>query len=164
MRSDLDEFDLQILQIVSADSAQTHAKIGERVKLSASAVRRRLLRLRRDGVITREVAIIDPDALGMSFIVHVWTNIDATQKDHDLKAMFSKDDAISQCYSVSGECDYVLIVHATSPHAYETWSENTLLGHPHITRFTSTLVWSRTKFSPSVAPAEDEGHFLKRTS
>ena len=61
---DLDRFDRQLLNLVQEDSGQTAERLAEQVELSPSAIRRRLRRLRDEGVIIRDCAIVDPASVG----------------------------------------------------------------------------------------------------
>ena len=61
---ELDRFDRQLLNLVQADSAQTAERLAEQVELSPSASQRRLRRLRDEGVIERECAILNPSVIG----------------------------------------------------------------------------------------------------
>ena len=56
--STLDKADLAILRIVQKDNQITHAAIGDKIGLSVSAVRRRLVALRQDGHISKDVSIL----------------------------------------------------------------------------------------------------------
>lgn len=148
----LDKFDHAILDIVSENNQLTHFEIAQKVHLSPSSVRRRLIELRKSGVIIKDVSVLSSHKMGLSFIVNIWSTIESIEKDMSLKNMLRDDPAVSQCYSVSGDLDYIIIVHAVSPQDYEKWAEKNLLSNPLIARFTSTLVWSRTKFSTQVHP------------
>ena len=70
---ELDQFDRQLLNILQEDSGQTAEELAKQVPLSASAIQRRLRRLRDEGVITRYAAILDPAKVGRStlFVVSV---------------------------------------------------------------------------------------------
>ena len=63
----LDSKDLTIVQLLRDDAWLTHAKIGEAVHLSPSAVQRRIERLREAGVIAGARATVDPRALKRPF-------------------------------------------------------------------------------------------------
>ena len=67
----MDHFDHAILQIVQDDCSLGYEAIAEKVGLSASAVRRRLVNLKRSGVIVAERAIVDPSHIGVTLIVSV---------------------------------------------------------------------------------------------
>ena len=64
MNDRLDEFDLKLLDAVQRNNRLTAEQLTEKVCLSASAVQRRLHRLREPKVIEAEVAIVLPDAMG----------------------------------------------------------------------------------------------------
>ncbi len=61
---DIDDIDEAIVELLRADGRATLAEIGERVGLSAPAVKRRIDRLQRTGVITGFTALVDHAKLG----------------------------------------------------------------------------------------------------
>src|SRR5712671_1365200 len=61
---EMDSYDLKILGIVQRDNKQPTEKIADEIGLSASAVQRRLTRLRGTGAIEADVAIVSPEAVG----------------------------------------------------------------------------------------------------
>lgn len=61
---ELDRTDLEIVQLLREDARRTFADVGERVSLSAPAVKRRVDRLERDGVIVGYTALVDHALLG----------------------------------------------------------------------------------------------------
>ena len=60
----LDQIDQQIIALLQEDARSSYADIGSQVALSAPAVKRRVDRLRSNGVIRGYTALVDPDALG----------------------------------------------------------------------------------------------------
>lgn len=149
----LDKFDLAILDIVQSDNLRSHASIGLEVNLSASSVRRRLTAMRDSGVIIADVSLTDASKHGLTFI----TSVSFEREDPDVyntfRAQMCEEAAVSQCYTVSGDFDFVLIVHSSSPEAYEQWGEQTLMTNPGIRRYSTSVVWSRTKFTTRIMPA-----------
>ena len=148
----LDDFDRAILAIVQKDNQRSHASIGKEVHLSASSVRRRLAVLRENGVITADVSLTDPSKQGLTFIVYV----SFEREEPALYAAFYKqmneDPAVSQCYYISGDFDFLIIVHATSPESYENWGMQALMANTAIRRYTTSLVWKRSKFTTHITP------------
>lgn len=61
---ELDATDLEIVDLLREDARRTLADIGERVSLSAPAVKRRVDRLEREGVIVGYTALVDHALLG----------------------------------------------------------------------------------------------------
>ncbi len=62
--SDVDPTDLEIIELLRLDARRTLSDIAERVSLSAPAVKRRVDRLERDGVITGYTVLVDHAKLG----------------------------------------------------------------------------------------------------
>src|SRR5215470_17658142 len=67
----MDAIDRKILAVVQEDASLSVAEIGQRVGLSSTPCWKRLQRLEADGVITRRVAIIDPQKVGLGITVFV---------------------------------------------------------------------------------------------
>ena len=149
----LDEFDHAILEIVQQDNQRSHASIGAEVNLSASSVRRRLKAMREEGVIIGDVSLTNPSQQGLSFIVHVAFEQETEEAYRAFQEQMSADPAVSQCYYISGDFDMFLIVHAVSPEAYDDWGAAALMANPAIRRYTTSLVWRRTKFTSQIKPA-----------
>jgi Lrp/AsnC family leucine-responsive transcriptional regulator len=63
-QAELDQTDLEIVELLREDARRTLADVGERVSLSAPAVKRRVDRLERDGVIVGYTALVDHALLG----------------------------------------------------------------------------------------------------
>jgi Lrp/AsnC family transcriptional regulator len=57
----MDAVDRKILAVVQEDASLSVAEIGQRVGLSSTPCWKRLQKLEAEGVITRRVAIINPD-------------------------------------------------------------------------------------------------------
>jgi Lrp/AsnC family transcriptional regulator, leucine-responsive regulatory protein len=61
---EIDATDLEIIELLRADARRTLADVAERVSLSAPAVKRRVDRLERDGVIKGYTVLVDHALLG----------------------------------------------------------------------------------------------------
>jgi len=97
---------------VQRDARATGEDIGAAIGLSAAAVQRRLKRLRQLGVITAEVAVVDPVAVGqaMSFIVGVEMERERADVLDAFRRQARTDPNVQQCYYVTGELDFVLVL------------------------------------------------------
>ncbi|MFK5073682.1 Lrp/AsnC family transcriptional regulator, partial [Klebsiella pneumoniae] len=62
----LDPIDRRILTALQADGRMTNQDLSEQVGLSPSPCLRRLRQLENEGVIFRYVALVDPEAVGLS--------------------------------------------------------------------------------------------------
>ena len=83
----MDALDVRILNIIQRDNRLSTEKIALRVGSSPSAVQRRLKRLREEGIIEAELAIISPEAVGLTVTAIVGVIID---KERPLVATVSK--------------------------------------------------------------------------
>ena len=146
----LDPFDKAILEIVQKNNQLTHAEIGAKVNLSASSVRRRLAHLRKDKVIEADISIVNPGKEMIQAIVMVSFLNESVEGYRDFKKSMIDMPEVMQCYSVSGDTDFILIVNAADLESYEAWGERVLMANPLIRRYTTHIVWSRVKFSTAV--------------
>ena len=146
----LDEFDRNILRLVQANNLLTHAQIGKQVNLSPSSVRRRLHRMRKEKIIQADVSIVDPGKTMIQAIVYVSFQQESPEAYQAFKTRMLNAPEVSQCYSVSGEVDFMLILNAADLEALEAWGERLLMTDKHIRRYNTHIVWSRVKFSTAV--------------
>ncbi|MEM6785691.1 MAG: Lrp/AsnC family transcriptional regulator [Bacteroidota bacterium] len=153
----LDSLDRALLTELQADNQQTHAQLGAKVGLSASSVRRRVTALRERGVIEAEVAVLAPEAVGVQAIVFVTFGEESIDGDDSFRQRMRAAPEVQQCYSVAGDVDYVLVVHAPDLASYEAWGKRVLMADPTIRRYDTHLVWSRIKFSTAIPLVEDGG-------
>lgn len=146
-KAELDQLDRKILTLYQADTRQSAESIGAEVGLSTAAVHRRLKRLRDEGVITAEVAVLDPEALGLPLTCVVTVDLDReTLADIEgFAARMRACPSVQQCYYVTGQHDFVLVVAAPDMAAYEEFSQEHLLSDPNVRGFTTCVVLRRMK-------------------
>jgi len=146
----LDELDRAILEIVQRDNQKSHAHIGEEIGLSPSSVRRRLTAMRTSGVIEADVSIVHPDKTMVSVIVSVTFAKESAEGYRDFKRRMIASPSVTQCYSVAGPVDFILVVQAKDLATYEAWGERELMSDPAIQRYDSAIAWSRVKFTTAL--------------
>ncbi|WP_339742885.1 Lrp/AsnC family transcriptional regulator [uncultured Maricaulis sp.] len=146
----LDTFDLAILTVVQADNRLPNREIASRVSLSETAVRRRLERLRSEGIIQGDVALLDRDALGQTLIVSVVFCEDTAEAYARFRQQMVESSRVTQCYSIAGVVDFILIVHAPDLREFEAWAQTTLLSDPVVRRYETSVVFTTHKFSTVV--------------
>ena len=153
----LDEHDRRLLALLQLDATTTAEALGSKIGLSASSVQRRVKRLRETGAITREVALVNADAVGkrMTFIVGV--KVDFAQKAEvaALLRRLTADRRTQQAYYVTGEVDYILTVVVNDMQDYDEYSKTLLLSSPALARFQSNVVIEGLRVSLEI-PIEEE--------
>lgn len=61
----LKESDLRIIQLLEEDSSLSYADISRKIGIDESTVRKKILKLKEEGVIERFSVLVNPDKLGM---------------------------------------------------------------------------------------------------
>jgi DNA-binding Lrp family transcriptional regulator len=147
MAIELDKFDRGILAILQADARRPAEAIGAQIGLSASAVQRRLARLREEAVIAAEVAVVDPRSAGRPLTVIVDVEVERERPEllHALKQWIGTEPAIQQAWYVTGEGDYVLIVTARDMEEYEALTKRLLEENPNVRRFRTRVALGTLK-------------------
>ncbi|MFS8115147.1 Lrp/AsnC family transcriptional regulator [Rhizobium jaguaris] len=155
--ADLDEFDLAILEILQKDNTVPQRKIGELVNLSAPAVQRRVKRMQASGVIQANIAVVDPAAMGLpiTIVVEVHIGNERYELINAIKRSFLEAPEVQQCYGVTGEADFVLIIVVASMSAYEAVARRLFYDNPNVTKFKSLVTMDRVKIGLSLPLARD---------
>lgn len=155
----LDHFDRRILDIVQRDAAASAADIGERVGLSQSPCWRRLHRLEQSGYIARKVALLDRHRLGLSVLVFATVKLTAHGR-RSLPAFaeaVQAFDEVQECYTLTGEMDFLLRVVAADMEAYERFFFDHLSQLPGVGEVHTSVVMSEIKYTTAypleMAPA-----------
>ncbi|HEX8264077.1 MAG TPA: Lrp/AsnC family transcriptional regulator [Pyrinomonadaceae bacterium] len=155
----MDLFDKKILAIVQQNNQLSADKIAEQVNLSASAVQRRLKRLRKDGVIEADVAIISPQASGRLLTIIVEVTLEQERLISSVLDEFKKlvlnTPEVMQCYHVTGNADFILIIAAKDMQDYEALTRRLFIDNRSVRRFQTSVVVSRVK-SRSTVPFLEE--------
>ena len=154
--AELDVIDLRILAILQRDNRTPQRKIGEDVHLSAPAVQRRMKRLEETGVISANVCVVDPEAVGswLTVLVNVDLESERTELIDRAKAAFLSEPAVQQCYYVAGETDFVLVVSVRTMGDYEALTRRLFFGNDNVKRFRTFVAMDRVKVDLAVPLAE----------
>lgn len=110
--SDLDLIDWKILALLQDDARIANVELAEKVNLSPSPCLARVRVLERKGYISRYVALLRPEAVGLGVSVFVQVRLER-QIEAGLKA-FEKAvtvrPEVMECYLMTGTSDYLLRV------------------------------------------------------
>ena len=147
MTPDLDSLDRAILTQLQDDARAIAETIGAKVGLSAAAVQRRIKRLRETGVIAREVAVLDPAALGlpMTFIVMVEMERERLEVLDAFRQQVLDDAHVQQCYYVTGTADFALVVSCRDMTDFEAFTHRMFFDNENVRHFTTSVTMERVK-------------------
>ncbi|MBP6012050.1 MAG: Lrp/AsnC family transcriptional regulator [Alphaproteobacteria bacterium] len=152
-KTGIDDIDRNLLRAIQRDASLTTDALAGLVGASPSAVQRRLARLKKEGVLVGQVAVIRANLVGQSqtFVV----GVEIERKRVDLYAAFrqwlDRTEEVQQAYNVTGASDFILIVTAASIEQYDALMEEMLKENPNVKKFVTSAVlqtYKRSLFTP----------------
>jgi Lrp/AsnC family transcriptional regulator len=153
----MDAVDRKILAVVQQDASLSVAEIGHRVGLSSTPCWKRLQRLEAEGVITRRVALVDPDKIGLGTTVFV----SIETGDHSEEWLKHFADVVGAMpevmdfYRMAGDVDYMLRVVVPDIASYDAFYKKLIATVP-LKNVTSRFAMERIK-SSTVLPIAADG-------
>ncbi|AOI74463.1 AsnC family transcriptional regulator [Burkholderia ubonensis] len=147
MTTSLDAFDRKLLMEVQRDAQTPQNELGARVNLSTAAVNRRLRRLAEDGVIERYTAVVAPEKVGYALTIVVNVEMESEQIDQidAMKRTFERCPQVQQCYYVTGEWDFVLILTVRDMDQYNALTRQLFFSNNNVKRFKTLVSMGRVK-------------------
>ncbi|MHB1593700.1 MAG: Lrp/AsnC family transcriptional regulator [Streptosporangiaceae bacterium] len=146
-----DDLDTQILRALLQDARASYAVIGAQVGLSASAVKRRVDRLRATGAITGYSARLSPEELGWTTEAYVELFCRGRTSPGDIAAAVGKHPEVVSACTVTGEADALLHIRTADIRHFEQVVER-ISAEPFVVRTRSAIVLSRLVNRPDVVP------------
>lgn len=153
----MDEFDARILNLIQDNSRLTAEKLSSLIGLSPAACQKRLKKLRRDGVIAKEVAVLSPEAVGRKLTMIVDVTMEREHPDvlDRFKRTMLATPEVMQCYYVTGDADFIVILTVSDMKEYEEFTRRFFFQNSNIQRFQTNVVMDavKTGMRVPVAPA-----------
>lgn len=149
-----DVFDLRILTALQRDARIPMPELAEQVGLSAPACYRRVRALRESGAIEREVALVTPDAMGLSvtMIVLVTLERDKGRIVDELVGKLRAAEEVIDIWYVTGDHDLVLHVAAENMSTYDAFTRRALHAEEHVRSFKTLVVLQHPKRAAPLTP------------
>ncbi len=139
---DLDQVDYQLLKELSADGRASDVWLGEKINLSSTAVARRRKGLEERGAVVSYSADLNMPLLGYSVVVFVAIEL-SSQTDRALNEFereVVKCPSISYCGFVSGDTDFLIMLHVESFEDYDRVYRRELSTLPNVAKIRSSFV------------------------
>ena len=147
----LDKFDRAILDLVQRDNTVPLRLVAEQVNLSTAAVQRRIKRMEQSGAISANTAVVNQDAVGKPITILVEVHAERTHiEDLDVLKVQMSIPEVQQCYYVTGDADFMLVIVVETMKAYETLARTLFYENRNIKWFRSIVVMDRVKVSLDV--------------
>lgn len=148
----MDGIDRKILRVMQAHPDLAIVEVAKKAGLSHTPCWRRIKKMEESGVIKGRTIILDADLLGL----HVTAYAAIRLKQHDeatleaFEAMVRQHDEIVECFSVSGESDYMLRILIGSIGDYERFLKKVLLHLPGVGSVNSVFALGRVKMTTAL--------------
>jgi DNA-binding Lrp family transcriptional regulator len=108
----MDDTDRMIVALLREDARRSFLDIGRHVHLSAPAVKRRVDRLERDGVLLGYTAVVDPEAFGWHAEAFVDIYCEGSMPGTAIKRAVEGESGVVSAHTVAGEASALLHVRA----------------------------------------------------
>lgn len=138
----MDDIDRHIVAHLTEDARVTFRQIGAAVSLSAPAVKRRIDRLRRTGIIRGFTTVLEPAALGSFVEAFVEVSCRERTSPPQLRSLFAQHVEVRAAWTVSGDADAMLRIEASSIAALERALEK-IREHDTVERTRSIIVLTK---------------------
>lgn len=135
--------DRRLIGCLLEDGRASYAAVGNRIGLSAPAVKRRMDRLLDDGVISGFTAVLDPDMVGWSTEAYVEVHCKGTISPAELRAAFSRVPEVHSAATVSGAADAMLHIVAKDVRDLEGALERVRVEVANVDHTETAIVLSR---------------------
>lgn len=148
----LSNTDRKLLQALQQEVTLSQIELADRSGLSRTSVWRRVRELEDAGVIRQKVALLDPRALGLQF--HVLLSVTMVKHTNKVRQSFEAHvqalPEVMECYSVSGERDYVLQIISRDMESYNEFLNTKILHHSSVHSASSSFALRRVKYTTAL--------------
>ena len=145
----MDNIDAKILKILSQNADVTATEIGEKINLSVPAVNKRIQKLKKDGMIRRYTVLTNGKNVGKPIMAFVLLVVQAGRQGEPFLDYVKNDDDILECFSVTGEYDYLIKVCAADMESLKNKLSQIKLHNGVVKSHTMISLLEQT-FSPTV--------------
>lgn len=148
----LDKNDLEILKLLQANARITVKEISEKIHLSTTPVHERIKRLEQNGVIKQYVTLLDYNKVNRGLMVICYVSLKEHSKTAGVKFIKNINELqeVIECYSISGEFDFMLKVLCQDMNAYYDFHVNKLSQQENMGNVQSVFVMGVIKETTQV--------------
>ncbi len=153
----LDIYDQRILALLQEESSLSTAEIAERIGLSQSLCWRRIQRLKEEGVIRKQVTLLDRKKIGLNTQVFAQIKLNAHGRKNltDFAEAMHQFPEVLECHVLMGAVDFMLRIVTRDIESYERFFFEKLSAVPGIQEVNSIVALSEIKSTttlPLLAP------------
>jgi Lrp/AsnC family leucine-responsive transcriptional regulator len=154
----LDRYDRIILKTLQENGRASNVELSDKANLSAPQCYRRVRRMETEGIIRSYMAHVDPLSIGLGVVAFVNINLDREQAKQVrmVEKAIRQFPEILECYTISGDFDYLLKVVATDLKSLSTFLTDRLMQVPGVSGVRSMVCLEEIK-QASPLPLEQAG-------
>ncbi len=143
----LDEKDLAILRLLQDNARITVKEIADQIHLSTTPVHERIKRLESNGVIKQYATLIDGTKVkkGLMVICYVSLNQHSKKSGGQFIKLINELPDVVECYSISGEFDFMLKIVTEDMNSYYNFHVNKLSQADNISQVQSVFIMGIVK-------------------
>ncbi|MBQ1756295.1 MAG: Lrp/AsnC family transcriptional regulator [Oscillospiraceae bacterium] len=116
----MDVLDRKILACLKENARVNATDIGARVELSTSAVIERIRKMETSGLIRQYTVLLDQSQLNQELTAFIYIRLEHPKFNEPFIAGVRAMNAVTECYYVAGEYDFLLKVVTTQGNTLET--------------------------------------------
>jgi Lrp/AsnC family transcriptional regulator, leucine-responsive regulatory protein len=157
---ELDATDIRLLAELQENSAINNQDLAARAHISPPTCLRRVRRLKEEGFIERQIAILGVDKLAATFghgleaVVEITLDNQGAERFDAFESRVGQDDAVQQCYRVSPGPDFIIHLRARDMPGYLTIAQRLFTADANVRNVKAFFVVKRSKFRPNVPLAQ----------
>lgn len=143
----LDEKDLAILRLLQNNARITIKEVADQIHLSTTPVHERIKRLESTGVIKQYATLIDGTKVkkGLMVICYVSLNQHSKKTGGQFIKLINELPEVVECYSISGEFDFMLKIVTEDMNSYYNFHVNKLSQAENIGQVQSVFIMGVVK-------------------
>ena len=144
--------DRHLLDAMQRNTDLSQIDLAELSGKSRTSVWRRIREFEDGGMIEGKVALLNPKELGLQ--IHVMLSVsmvkhsDRTRKQFEAHVQTLPE--VMECYSVSGDRDYVLLIISRDMESYNQMLNTMILDHPSVHSASSSFALRRVKYTTAL--------------
>lgn len=152
----MDDIDLQLLDLLQRDASLSNQALAERVNVSPPTCLRRVRRLHEEGIIERQVALLQPARLA-ALVGHgltAWVEVTLDRQDAQALDRFEAravaEDAVQQCWRVSPGPDFMLSTYTRDMPDYLALTQRLFTQDSNVRNVRAFFATKRAKFETKI--------------
>ena len=142
----------RLLDAMQKDTTLSQIDLAELSGKSRTSIRRLIREFEEAGLIEGKVALLNPKELGLQ--IHVMLSVSMVKHSDRTRQQFEAHvqslPEVMECYSVSGDRDYVLLIISKDMESYNAFLNTQILDHPSVHSASSSFALRRVKYTTAL--------------